>query len=310
MRETAKWLIVTFGAVANAFILAGIGLGNLAKVTGSRRAWALAAVAAAVLAVLLAVVSASRVLTAGQVTYSDLIGASRSRKALRKAMGGKTDLYPGYATIDEFIADMTDAANQQITAARPLFAGTGGDSERATYERANEKVRILRPLGERLLLVAEFVDVRRQLVISRVFSSASFVLLAIAAVVFAIATKGVTDASAKGSTAPTTNAQTTPTTHTTMTTQTTSAGHTTPTTHTTMTTQTTSAGHTTPTTHATVATQTTSAGHTTPTTHATVTTQTTSLGETTTRSAETARTTPSGPTTATSSSPTTLPMTP
>jgi hypothetical protein len=189
MRDTAKWLIVTFGAVANAFILAGIGLSHLSNVQGTHRDVALFAVAVAVSSVLVPVIAASRVLTAGQITYSDLVGDSRSRRNLRAAMATKTDLFPGYDSIATFVGDMTAAAVEQSTTVQALFDGSGGDAERQSYERANEKIRTLRPLEDRLLLVAAFTDVRRQLSLSRTLSAISFALLAAAAVTFALAIK-------------------------------------------------------------------------------------------------------------------------
>jgi hypothetical protein len=195
MKDTAKWLIVCFGVVVNAFILAGIGLGNLGEVHGHRLAIAIAAIAAAIIAVTVGIISASSVLASGQVTLTDLKGPDARTKGVREELDKSQDLFPGYGSINEFAGEMTRAADEQATALRSLYSlppVAEDDPTRvrleAEYENANEKVRTFRPYLERLLLLACFTDVQRHLHRCRRVIAGCFLTVVSAATIFALAT--------------------------------------------------------------------------------------------------------------------------
>lgn len=186
MRDTAKWLILCFGAVVNAFILAGIGLSNLSDVKGSRLPVVILAILVAIVAVAVAIVAASKVLTAGQLTLAELTGSADDTRGLRAELALARELYPGYASIEDLADDLTTTGNTQVEAARALHDGTGDEATRIEYERANSKVRVLTPLIDRLLLVAGFKDVRRKLDHNRKVIAGCFIAVVAAATVFAI----------------------------------------------------------------------------------------------------------------------------
>jgi hypothetical protein len=188
MRETAKWLILAFGVVVNSFILTGIGLADLADVDSDNLPVALVALLAAVIAVVIAVLSASLVLQAGQVTLTDLKDDGPAKYAsLRAEINRNEDLFPGYDSIEQFAADMTAAAQAQVENARPLYEGTGDESNKSAYLVANEKVRTMRPLSDRLLLTAAFHEVRNKLNFHRWVIAACFAAVVVAAAAFALA---------------------------------------------------------------------------------------------------------------------------
>jgi hypothetical protein len=194
MKDTAKWLIVCFGAVVNAFILAGIGLGNLGEVHGHRLVIAIVAIAVAIIAVAVGIISASSVLASGQVTLTDLKGPDARAKGVREELDKSQDLFPGYDSVDEFAGDMTRAADEQATALRSLYGlppKAEDDPTRlgleAEYENANEKVRTFRPYLERLLLLACFTDVQRHLRRCRRVIVGCFLTVVSAATIFALA---------------------------------------------------------------------------------------------------------------------------
>lgn len=194
MKDTAKWLIVCFGAVVNAFILAGIGLGDLGEVHDHRLVTAIGAIGVAIVAVAVGIISASSVLASGQVTLTDLKGPDARAKGVRDELDKSQDLFPGYGSVDEFAGDMTGAAEKQATALRALYGlpPTAEDDPtrlrlEADYENANEKVRTFRPYLERLLLLACFTDVQRQLRRCRRVIVGCFLTVVLAATIFALA---------------------------------------------------------------------------------------------------------------------------
>jgi hypothetical protein len=191
MKETAKWLIVSFAVVVNSFILTGIGLGNLGEVGGLKLVGAFAALALAIGAVTVAIVAAAKVLASGQVTLTDLKGPSPRRKDITKELA--PELFGGFKTLDDFAKYMTASAERQVELLQKLYAKPWDRSEAdamklltAEYNLALQRVRTLRPTLERLLLVASYTDVRLRLRESRRILVGCFIAVVVAGTVYTL----------------------------------------------------------------------------------------------------------------------------
>jgi hypothetical protein len=192
MKETAKWLIVSFAVVVNSFILTGIGLGNLGEVSGLKLVGAIAALAVAFAAVAVAIVAAAKVLASGQVTLTDLKGESPPRADIKAALA--PELFGGFDTVGAFADYMTESAKKQVETLKSLYSKPWGSPEdpelkrvTAEYNLAIQRVRTLRPTLERLLLVASYTDVRLRLEKSRRILVWCFIAVGVAAIGFTLA---------------------------------------------------------------------------------------------------------------------------
>lgn len=185
IRETAKWLVVTFGAIAGVLV-GGLQLTSLPDLSDDVRSDALFGYGLGVAGALLAVLAATIVMTAGRRTLDDLTGTGGSR-TLREHLNEMTDLHGGYTSIAELVQKIT-AARKERTQAWEALQGAGDATkaaEQAKYDAAIERMGILTPLANRLLTVASFEHLRRTWVVCRVVIVASAALSAAGVAIFA-----------------------------------------------------------------------------------------------------------------------------
>ena len=109
IRQTAKWLATSFGAVA-ALLLASIKLTDLSNLSGTSRAWALVGFGLGILGVTIAIVAMAWVLGPSTMTLATVV----QKRALRILAKERDWLY-GYHDVDVLAASYREASAQRIT---------------------------------------------------------------------------------------------------------------------------------------------------------------------------------------------------
>ena len=162
IRETAKWLVATFGAVAGVFI-AGLQLSDLGKIEGSDRTIAAIGALVAIAAVVAIIALASAVLGRGRVALSDLTADSRRRRRLVKELERSPGLHAPYPSITGFVEAVNaewrkqaDSWLRKLKTKDPAAAAAA----KAEYEETVPVLKELNGLNRRLLAVARAEDVR------------------------------------------------------------------------------------------------------------------------------------------------------
>jgi hypothetical protein len=171
IRETAKWLVAAFGAVAAALIT-GLQLSDLGQLEGTNRTLAAIGVAAALAAVVLIIALASTVLAAGRVALSDLAGTKPKKhwllpnprkRQLVEELQRSPGLFPPDGTADTFTQRINEEWKKQTTNWLAMQTSTDPE-ERLKAEQAFKETKGILPelnkLARRVLAHAQAEDVR------------------------------------------------------------------------------------------------------------------------------------------------------
>jgi hypothetical protein len=190
IRETAKWLVATFGAVAGALIV-GLQLSDIGDLEGSDRTWAAIAAGAALFAVVAIVVVATSVLARARVPLGELSKTGDKRfKRLRKALNRNPILYPGYESVEAMVDAVEDQLTKQIENQDRKQDQSLTEKERQTagveLRKARVKSRELTRLSDRLLPVARAEDMRLTFGLARNLIALFAVIVVAAAILFAV----------------------------------------------------------------------------------------------------------------------------
>jgi hypothetical protein len=165
IRETAKWLVATFGAVAGALIV-GLQLSDIGQLEGGDRVVAAMAAFAALAAVILIVALASVVLARGRVPLGELSSSSHERKyrRLRTALNRNRSLYSTYGSVAELVDRVEEVWDRQVTSWKAKTDASKPAAERQQATREFEETKKLMPelnkLATRLMAFARAEDIR------------------------------------------------------------------------------------------------------------------------------------------------------
>jgi hypothetical protein len=189
IRETAQWLIATFGAVAGAVIV-GLELSDIGKLKGFDRTLAAIAAFGALAAVIGVIAQASRVLARPRVPLSELssTAASRRYRRLRAQLNRNRGLYGGYGSVGGLVDRVEAEWNKQLKSWDEM--NSSDDPEvRAKAQRENEETQKVMPelnkLNRRLMAVARAEDIRITFEYVRYWIIGLAVVVALGAAVFA-----------------------------------------------------------------------------------------------------------------------------
>lgn len=182
IRSTARWLTVTFGGVAAA-LLAGLQLTSLGSTSGHARTLALKGYALGIFGVLLVMVAASVVMTAGRVTLRELAHPKWPRW-LYKRLDERADLHPDYASVGALARDVEQATSAQAKALRDYNEEKNTTTER-TLKDAVARMTTLLPLWDRLLDAARYERLQQCWKWARVAIFAGAGLAAVGIAIFA-----------------------------------------------------------------------------------------------------------------------------
>lgn len=180
IRSTARWLTVTFGAVAAA-LLAGLQLTSLSSTSGHARTLATEGYVLGIVGVLLVMLAAGVVMTAGRVTLREL-AHPKWPKCLYDRLDERADLHPDYPSVGALASDVEQATDAQAKALHDYEQHRDGATKRA-LEDAIARMTALLPLWNRLLDAARYERLQQRWTQARV---AIFIGAALAAVGIAI----------------------------------------------------------------------------------------------------------------------------
>ncbi len=189
IRETAKWLVATFGAIAGALIV-GLQLSDIGELEGTDRVVASIAAFGALAAVITIVALATLVLARGRVPLGELSSAgSKKFKRLQKALNRNRSLYAGFESVSKLVDKVETEWRKQFTSWSRSKDHSLTEAERQKadkeYEEATEVLPELNMLSGRLLASARAEDVRLTFEWVRNAIVGLAVIVAIAGVLFA-----------------------------------------------------------------------------------------------------------------------------
>lgn len=190
IRETAKWLVATFGGIAGALIL-GLQLSDIGDLEGSDRIVASLAAFGALFAVIMIVALATFVLARGRVPLGELSSkGSRWRyRRLRKALNRNGSLYAGFRSIAKLVDEVEAQFRKQVTSGSRAKNHDLSESERQQaakeFRETKEVMPGLNQLTTRLMASARAEDVRLTFVWVRNSIVALAVVVAVGGILFA-----------------------------------------------------------------------------------------------------------------------------
>jgi hypothetical protein len=189
IRETAKWLVATFGAVAGALIV-GLQLSDIGELEGNDRGWASVAAGAALVAVIIIIALAARVLARGRVPLYELSSnGSYKYRELREVLNRNSTLFGGYKSVEVFVDRVQAEYAKQVDSWNRSQDKKQSETERhkatAELKEATAKSRELNRLSDRLMATARAEDVRMVFSRARDGIVALAILVVIAAICFA-----------------------------------------------------------------------------------------------------------------------------
>lgn len=189
IRETAKWLVATFGAVAGALIV-GLQLSDIGDLKGVDRVVASIAAFGALVAVILIVALATLVLARGRVPLGELSSqGSRRYKRLRAALNRNRSLYAGFESVSLLVDRVEAEWRKQFTSWNKARDVNASESEREKaqeeYQETKQVLPELNMLSRRLMGSARAEDVRLTFEWVRNAIVALAVAVAIAGIAFA-----------------------------------------------------------------------------------------------------------------------------
>lgn len=164
IRETARWIVATFGAVASA-LLVGIQLSDIGQLEDDARIIATLAVFGALAAVIMIVALGSVVLARGRVPLSELSssGNRRKYKRLREELNRNRSLYGKYGSVAGLV-DRVEAEWEKQLRSWDAMHGSKDPDQREQARREFEETKKVMPelnmLSRRLLSFARAEDIR------------------------------------------------------------------------------------------------------------------------------------------------------
>jgi hypothetical protein len=161
IRESAKWLLVSFAGVG-ATLIAGLQLANVGALTNNgpedRLTWAIVALAVGLLGVVFAIAAASSVVTKSFVTLKGIAEAA-AEDAARKGIDGDEALLGGYESVGELQSAYEEAMKERRDKLKAYFEAPD-DAKRSAAEAADKWAIALGSIQRNVLEQSSFNRVR------------------------------------------------------------------------------------------------------------------------------------------------------
>jgi Pentapeptide repeats (8 copies) len=142
IRDTAKWLLAAFGAIATVLV-AGVQFSGIAKLTSPAREEALALGAVGLLGLAWAITGVAQLLLPRSYTMRELAKAGRGRESeVRAALESRSELLGGYETV-EALAQALDEATTSYRAAQKAWTAAKEEARPIAEVTVNERVAAL-----------------------------------------------------------------------------------------------------------------------------------------------------------------------
>lgn len=186
IRETAKWMVATFGAVAGVLV-AGLQLSDIGGLEGSDRNIAVAGSVIAIGAVIAIIYITAAVLARGRVARSDLAAGPRQNRRLVRELERSKGLYMPYESIPDFVAAVEQQWTKQVESWSRLHSATdkaAQDNAKADFTATKAVLPELNRRMSQLLGIARVEDVKLAFERTRKWTAALAVIAAIGAAAF------------------------------------------------------------------------------------------------------------------------------
>lgn len=198
LRDSAKWLVAAFGAVA-AIIFAGLTVADLGALDGDtpgyRLAIALVGATAAIGGIVAALGVAMRLAGASTTSLDDLTRSPRWWDSALRDTQAELRHDPSLAVwsgeLTKFRADYKQAFREYVAQARAYADDPGGAPDPAELKKAFFRLDVMAALTQRLLGTMGFLRLQRSFVRARVVIAVFMVVAAAGAVAFGWATSSV-----------------------------------------------------------------------------------------------------------------------
>jgi len=186
IRETAKWMVATFGAVAGVLV-AGLQLSDIGGLEGSDRSIAVAGSMIAIGAVIAIIYITAAVLARGRVARSDLAAGPRQNRKLVQELENSKGLYLPYESIPDFVAEVDQQWAKQVDSWSRLHSATdkaAQDNAKADFTATKAVLPELNRRMSQLLGIARVEDVKLAFERTRKWAAGLAVVAAIGAAAF------------------------------------------------------------------------------------------------------------------------------
>lgn len=194
LRESARWLVIAFGAVA-AVVFAGIGIAGFGSVdpdTAPVQFWAaLIGAACALLGVLGALLTAMSLASASSLSIAELLpepGKHGAMRAVRTALEKDPILKPWGNDVGDFVVKLGEAASEYDTNLTNWAGSSKLQADPAYANRASERLSSLGRVQTVVMDTASYLRLRYRFTVARWFIAGFFVLATAGAITFVVAT--------------------------------------------------------------------------------------------------------------------------
>jgi hypothetical protein len=183
IRDTAKWLIVTFGAVGAA-VIAGLQLTGLSDLSGDALHTANLGFGLAIAGVVISIVAAAAVLSANRIVLNQL-ARDRGPFSLVDKLNKRADLYAGWDNVQQLVEKVNNSLAQRTGTWKDAQEHPNDAAKQAAFEKARTEAEILVPISKRLTDVASYEHLRRIFLASCSVILVGVVLTAVGVAIFA-----------------------------------------------------------------------------------------------------------------------------
>jgi hypothetical protein len=198
LRDSAKWLLASFGAVA-VVVFAGLSAADLGQLDGDTPGYRLAAAvvgaAASILGVVAALVRAMRLAGASTTSLEDLTRTDGEPELVAARAEAATD--PALATWDgdlaAFLADYRTAYDEYVLRAEAYASSTARRPDTSPLRKARFQLDLMGTITTRILRTVSFLRLQRAFANARKAIAGWIVLTAAGAVAFGWATSDLPD---------------------------------------------------------------------------------------------------------------------
>jgi hypothetical protein len=194
LRESARWLVIAFGAVA-AVVFAGIGIAGFGSVdpdTAPTQFWfALVGACCALLGVLAALLVAMSLAAASSLSIAELLPeppAHGSMRAVRTALEADPILAPWDKDIGKFVADVGQAASDYDAKMKSWVTSTTLQADPAFANRASARLSSLNRVQTIVMDTASYLRLRSHFAAARWWILGFLVTATAGAIAFVLAT--------------------------------------------------------------------------------------------------------------------------
>jgi len=193
LRESARWLVITFGAVA-AVVFAGItvaGFGSVDIDTAPAQFWtAVAAIVIALAGVATALLDTMSLAAASSVTIEELCAepADKAMRKVHRALAKDPILAPWGMNVRRFVKEVREAAREYDVNQKHWATSPELHEEKAYADRAAERLTRLGNVQTIVLETASYLRLRHRFGAARWRIVGSLVLAAAGALGFVLAT--------------------------------------------------------------------------------------------------------------------------